>query len=101
FTERDFRVFDIPGFQERMTAIGQRIRPKLADIGEALAPEIAGLVDRPVWAHVARRARRTVNPPDDTWVAFAGDRRGYKKDAHFKVAVSRGALRLLFELGPE
>src|SRR5690606_2855666 len=51
--------------------------------------------------HVARHARRTVNPPDDTWVAFAGDRRGYKKDAHFKVAVSRGALRLLFELGPE
>ena len=45
--------------------------------------------------------RRTVNPPDDTWVAFAADKRGYKKHCHFKVAVSRGAVRFLFEAGPE
>jgi uncharacterized protein YktB (UPF0637 family) len=42
-----------------------------------------------------------VNPPDDTWVAFAADKRGYKKHCHFKVAVSRGAVRFLFEAGPE
>ena len=42
-----------------------------------------------------------MNPPDDTWVAFAGDKRGYKKHCHFKVAVSRGAVRFLFEAGPE
>jgi uncharacterized protein YktB (UPF0637 family) len=54
-----------------------------------------------VFAHVARHARRTVNPPDDTWVAFAPDRRGYKKHCHFKVAVSRNAVRFLFEVGPE
>jgi uncharacterized protein YktB (UPF0637 family) len=42
-----------------------------------------------------------VNPPDDTWVAFGPDRRGYKKARHFKVAVSRHALRFLFEVGPE
>jgi uncharacterized protein YktB (UPF0637 family) len=53
------------------------------------------------FTHVARHARRTVNPPDDTWVAFALDRRGYKKHCHFKVAVSRGAVRFLFEAGPE
>ena len=45
--------------------------------------------------------RRTVNAPDDTWVAFAADKRGYKKHCHFKVAVSRGAVRFLFEAGPE
>jgi uncharacterized protein YktB (UPF0637 family) len=50
---------------------------------------------------VARHARRTVNPPDDTWVAFAPDRRGYKKHCHFKVAVSRNAVRFLFDVGPE
>src|SRR5207253_2263610 len=49
----------------------------------------------------AKHARRTVNPPDDTWVAFAPDRRGYKKHCHFKVAVSRNCVRFLFEVGPE
>jgi uncharacterized protein YktB (UPF0637 family) len=50
---------------------------------------------------VAKHARRTVNPPDDTWVAFALDKRGYKKHCHFKVAVSRNTVRFLFEAGPE
>src|SRR4029453_11001355 len=52
-------------------------------------------------AHVAKHMRRTVNPPDDTWVAFAADKRGYKKHCHFKVAVSRGAFRFLSEAGPK
>src|SRR5439155_1622163 len=54
-----------------------------------------------VFAHVAQHARRTVNPPDDTWVAFGPDARGYKKHSHFKIAVSRSAVRFLFEIGPE
>src|SRR5207245_6045280 len=41
------------------------------------------------------------NPPDDTWVAFSPDARGYKKHCHFKVAVSRHCVRFLFEVGPE
>jgi len=45
--------------------------------------------------------RRTVNPPDDTWVAFGPEKRGYKKVQHFKVAISRHSLRFLFEIGPE
>jgi uncharacterized protein YktB (UPF0637 family) len=34
-------------------------------------------------------------------VAFADDKRGYKQHCHFKVAISRGAVRFLFEAGPE
>ena len=34
-------------------------------------------------------------------MAFAGDRRGYKKHCHFKLAVSRSGVRFLFEAGPE
>jgi uncharacterized protein YktB (UPF0637 family) len=45
--------------------------------------------------------RRTVNPPDDTWVAFGPEKRGDKKAQHFKVAFSRHSLRFLFEIGPE
>lgn len=101
FAARDFRVFDLPGFAERMAAIRGQVRPKLEALGAALAPEVARLAGTAIHAHVARHARRTVNPPDDTWVAFGPDRRGYKKAPHFKVAISRHCVRFLFELGPE
>src|ERR1051326_141322 len=101
FTAQDFKVFDIQGFNERMAAILTRIRPKLTSIGEELAPRVSELVDVPLFVHVAKHARRTVNPPDDTWAALGANARGYKKDVHFKVAVSRHCVRFLFEAGPE
>jgi len=100
-TTRDFRVFDIPGFAERMAAIRAQIRPKLEGLGATLVAPLGRLARTELFPHVARHARRTVNPPDDTWVAFGPDRRGYKKRQHFKVAVSRHCVRFLFEVGPE
>jgi uncharacterized protein YktB (UPF0637 family) len=101
FRAPDFKVFDVKGFQPRMAEIRTRIRPKLEALGHSLAPAIAKTAGADVFAHVAKHARRTVNPPDDTWVAFGPDARGYKKHPHFKVAVSRNAVRFLFEIGPE
>ena len=101
FSPADFKVFDIPGFKPRMDAIKGRIRPKLEAAGRDLLADVARIGGAEAFVHVAKHARRTVNPPDDTWVAFAGDKRGYKKHCHFKVAVSRGAVRFLFEAGPE
>ena len=101
FTAADFKVFEIDGFAPRMDAIRRRIRPKLEAVGRELQPDVCRLGGSEAFAHVAKHARRTVNPPGDTWVAFAADKRGYKKHCHFKVAVSRGAVRFLFEVGPE
>ncbi len=101
FTPADFKVFDIDGFKPRMDAIKTRIRPKLEAMGRDLLPDVTRIAGDAAFAHVARHARRTVNPPDDTWVAFALDKRGYKQHCHFKVAVSRGGVRFLFEAGPE
>ena len=101
FTSKDFKVFDLQDFHERMEALRKSIRPKLISIGEALAPKVSAAVDRPLFVHVAKHARRTVNPPDDTWAAFGCDSRGYKKDVHFRVAVSRHCVRLLFTAGAE
>lgn len=101
FSASDFKVFDLQGFQPRMAAIRARIRPKLLAFGEELLPAVARAAGGEVYAHVAKHARRTVNPPDDTWVAFGPDRRGYKKSCHFKVAISRHSIRFLFEAGPE
>ena len=101
FGAADFKVFDVKGFQPRMGQIRARIRPKLETFGRSLAPAVARSVGNDTFAHVAKHARRTVNPPDDTWVAFAPDKRGYKKHCHFKFAVSRSGVRFLFEVGPE
>ena len=101
FVAGDFKVFDVKGFRARMKAIRGRLRPKLETLGHSLAPAIQRTIGDETFIHVAKHARRTVNPPDDTWVAFAADRRGYKKHAHFKVAVSRNCVRFLFEVGPE
>jgi uncharacterized protein YktB (UPF0637 family) len=101
FGAADFKVFDVDGFQPRMGEIRVRIRPKLETLGRSLAPALARSLGGETFAHVAKHARRTVNPPDDTWVAFGPDRRGYKKHCHFKVAVSRRCVRFLFEIGPE
>ncbi len=101
FTAVDFRVFDIGGFRARMSEIRSHIRPKLEALGASLTPAIEHTTGEKAFAHVARHARRTVNPPDDTWVAFGPDQRGYKKLPHFKLAVSRHCVRFLFEVGPE
>jgi uncharacterized protein YktB (UPF0637 family) len=101
FTASDFKIFDIPGFRDRMGAIAKNVRPKLVAIGEELAPKVSEMVDRTIFPHVALHARRTVNPPDDTWMAMGSSKRGYKQDVHFKVAISRNCVRLLFEVGPE
>ena len=101
FVAGDFRVFDVRGFPARMREIRARLRPKLEALGHSLAPAVARSIGGETFAHVAKHARRTVNPPDDTWVAFGPEARGYKKHGHFKVAVSRGGVRFLFEIGPE
>lgn len=101
FALSDFRVFEISGFGGRMQSIREQVRPKLTGLGDSLAPQVSRLIKGEVFPHVAKHARRTVNPPEDTWVAFGSDRRGYKKHAHFKVAVSKNCVRCLFEVGPE
>jgi uncharacterized protein YktB (UPF0637 family) len=101
FVAADFKTFEVKGFQPRMKEIRERVRPKLEAFGHSLAPAVARSLGGDVFAHVAKHARRTVNPPEDTWVAFGPDQRGYKKHCHFKVAVSRNCVRFLFEVGPE
>ena len=92
FTHDDFAVFGIPTFPERMQAIKERLRPKLIALGEQFRPALNDMVNSALFPHVAKHARRTVNPPPETWVAFGPSPRGYKKFGYFGLAVSRGGL---------
>lgn len=85
FTEADFDVFEVPGLELRMEALKANLRPKLQQLGEDFYGYLSELLGTPMYAHVAKHARRTVNPPKDSWVAFSFDKRGYKKHAHFQI----------------
>lgn len=87
FVQEDFAVFQIDGLEARMDALKKRIRPKLETLGNYFAPTLSSLTGDEMFAHVAKHARRTINPPNDTWVAFANSKRGYKKLPHFQIGL--------------
>lgn len=87
FEQQDFDTFLIDGLDERMVAIQERIQPKFRAIGDTLAADLSAMIGSEMFLHIARHARRTVNPPQDTWLAIAANNRGYKKHPHFQVGL--------------
>ncbi|MCM3708236.1 MULTISPECIES: YktB family protein [Cytobacillus] len=87
FTNDDFDVFTIDGLDERMDNLKSVIRPKLEELGRHFAPLLSNLSGDEMFPHVAKHARRTKNPPNDTWVAFANNARGYKMLPHFQIGL--------------
>lgn len=87
FEKTDFDIFFIDGLDERMAAIRTHIQPKFKAIGDALMDDMAALAGNEMYVHIAKHARRTKNPPKDTWMAFSHDKRGYKKHPHFQIGL--------------
>lgn len=87
FEQKDFDVFHIEGLERRMQAIHERIQPKFREIGEPLAATLAPSAGHELYLHVAKHARRTVNPPKDSWLALSPNKRGYKAHPHFQLGL--------------
>lgn len=87
FTEEDFDVFAIPTLEGRMAGIKTGPRPKLEALGRELAPALTRLIGHDMFPIVAKHLRRKVNPPNDTWVAYSANKRGYKMMPHFQVGL--------------
>jgi uncharacterized protein YktB (UPF0637 family) len=87
FTNEDFNIFTIEGLDARMDALKTTVRPKLEALGAQFSPTLSTLVGEEMFSHVAKHARRSVNPPKDTWVAFANNKRGYKMVPHFQIGL--------------
>lgn len=87
FEQKDFATFHINGLDERMKAIKERIQPKFRVIGEQLSMDLSAMSGSEMYLHIAQHARRTVNPPRDTWLAISANRRGYKMLPHFQVGL--------------
>lgn len=87
FEQKDFDAFTIDGLEERMTAIQERVQPKFKTLGDELVDYLSAHLGNEMFMHIAKHARRTVNPPNDTWVAFSYNKRGYKMTPHFQVGL--------------
>lgn len=102
FNKEDFDTFLIDGLDARMEAIQTRIQPKFQEIGTELADDLSMKLGNEVYLHIAKHARRTVNPPNDTWLAICDNKRGYKKHPHFQVGLFNDRLfiwlALIYEL---
>ncbi|WP_424765917.1 YktB family protein [Paenibacillus sp. sgz302251] len=87
FTQADFNVFLLQGLEERMSAIQNQIQPKFRALGEQLSVDLSVHAGNEMHLHVARHARRKVNPPKDTWLAICSNKRGYKAHPHFQLGL--------------
>ena len=88
FTPVDFEVFKVDDFSERMQQIYAHMRPKLLRLGDELAPELGRKLHLEFFPHVAKHARRTINPPPETWAAFGPSPRGYKRYGYLSLCIS-------------
>ncbi|GIO30603.1 MULTISPECIES: DUF1054 domain-containing protein [Paenibacillus] len=96
FRSKDFEVFTVPGLEPRMEALIANVRPKLEELGREMTPFLSALCGEEMFPHVAKHARRTINPPNDTWVAWAASKRGYKALPHFQVGMFESHLFIIF-----
>lgn len=87
WTNKDFNVFKIDGLEQRMDALINHVRPKFHQLGDDFSAYFSSQLGEEFFPHVAKHARRTVNPPKDSWVAFAPYKRGYKSLPHFQIGL--------------
>lgn len=87
WNEKHFQVFETPGLEARMAALAEKVRPKFEELGEKYSAYFSGITGEEFYSHVAKHMRRTVNPPNDSWVAFAPNKRGYKAVPHFQIGL--------------
>jgi uncharacterized protein YktB (UPF0637 family) len=92
FKPRDFEVFSVVDFSERMALIYEHLRPRLVKLGNELAPELSRKLHLEFFPHVAKHARRTVNPPAETWTAFGPSPKGYKRYGYLALCISGAGL---------
>ncbi|AOV08392.1 YktB family protein [Sporosarcina ureilytica] len=87
WTADDFDVFTIDGLANRMGALQTLVQPKFEILGRHFADRLSARGRDEFFPHVAKHARRTVNPPTDSWVAIAPSKRGYKALPHFQIGL--------------
>lgn len=87
WNSEDFDLFLVEGLQNRMNKLQTNVQPKFEILGKQFAGQLSAHGSDEFFFHIAKHARRTVNPPTDSWVAFAPSKRGYKALPHFQIGL--------------
>lgn len=93
FPENVFDIFELPGYAARMPRLRAEITPRLKELGAVLGARLETVFGIPMHPHVALHMRRTVNPPEETWVAFCRETRAYKPYVHFRAALNKNGMK--------
>lgn len=96
FKPKDFKSFQVDGLDARMEALNEHVRPQLNELGTYFSQYLEATTGEKFYPHVAKHARRSVNPPKDTWVAFATNNRGYKMLPHFQIGLFEDQLFVMY-----
>ncbi|WP_412989992.1 DUF1054 family protein [Pediococcus siamensis] len=86
FEEQLFSAFEDQTVQGRLARIRQRVDPFFEDVASGVLP-ILNEEARGYKAFIAKHARRHLNPPPNTWIAFGQNTRGYKMIPHYEVGL--------------
>jgi uncharacterized protein YktB (UPF0637 family) len=93
FKPRDFEVFAVEDFGERMSLIFEHVLPRLVKLGDELAAELSRKLRLEFFPHVARHTRGTLNPAAETWTAFGPSPKGYKRYGYLALCISGAGLQ--------
>jgi uncharacterized protein YktB (UPF0637 family) len=98
FDHSVFEVFTLQGLEPRMEKIRTKIRPTFESIEREIEPFLTMTLGQQVTTHIAKHARRTVNPPEETWIAWSTNKRGYKAHPHFQLGLRETHVFVWFAL---
>ena len=98
FTDLEFDIFELPGFEARMPAIRARITPLMKELGAMMTQPLRLATGLELYPHPAQHMRRRVNAPEETWVAFSRSPRAYKPFIHTRLAVNASGVRITCHL---
>ncbi len=98
FTIEDFDIFDLPTLDGRMAAIRKDIQPKFQEMGTFVKEELEKELGVALFLHIAQHKRRTVYPPESTWLAIGPYKRGYKMEPHFQIRISKDGVAFLLSI---
>lgn len=98
FKKSDFEIFNIDGLDERMSAIREHIQPVFQQIGDNYIDDVNEYTSFPGSFHIAQHRRRTTNPPESTWSAIGGNKRGYKKYPHIQIGINEDHIFMFLSL---
>lgn len=92
FGPADFELFEIDDPDDRASALGRELQPKLRRIAADCLPGLARIAGRPLHALDGRSARRKGRPPEEARVVFCDSEKGYRGLPTLSVVVTRAHL---------